>query len=226
MAKLKRFGIYAFGITMMHLDAKTSDAAITEYCKLKNVHEDNVGLLSAAEVEGQARMPGECRHRTLAFAKALQPGSPVWYEWTTDEKVGVTDKKDWDRIETAERNAMDHAAKRSGDIVLVGVGKPKSDPNCSRCQFVEFVRTEEAKKEASDYYRCTIEVVTKDRLRSMAIGPDRQIAEAGETLVILAIYCANGLYSYWGQHSGRHCVPRSWLVEAGALEPIPEQGTV
>jgi hypothetical protein len=74
--------------------------------------------------------------------------------------------------------------------------------------------------DASSY---NITGLVKEDLHSMAISPDRLLARAGDRIKVLTIYCHNGPYSCRNLATGKEfCVPRSWLVECGALEPLAE----
>jgi hypothetical protein len=67
-------------------------------------------------------------------------------------------------------------------------------------------------------YECNIKVRAARQLRN---NWNEVIADAGEELTIIAIHCHDGPYTYKrGSDLRTHTVPRSWLVECGALEPL------
>lgn len=67
-------------------------------------------------------------------------------------------------------------------------------------------------------YRCDIKARAARRLRN---NWNEVLLEPGDEFTITAIHCHNGPYSCVGGPRGRFTVPRSWLVECGALEPLP-----
>ena len=62
-----------------------------------------------------------------------------------------------------------------------------------------------------------IEITTKRELRN---NWGELLLEEGERVTVTTIHCHNGPYTYKRADGSTRTVPRSWLVECGALEPM------